>query len=387
MFYYTICIGVVIYKMFINKNQYRVLIVDDVVTNVQAINEILKDEYIVQVALSGNKALQLARDTNYPPDIILLDIIMPGLDGYEVCRQLKSDPVTREIPIIFFSSMDEVEDETYGLQLGASDYLSKPVNARICKVRVANQLKLKQARFLQKSQKALLEKLVNERTQELIQTQDVTIQCIASLAETRDNETGNHIVRTKLYVKTIAEELVRDGSYQDEIDTDLIDNLYKSAPLHDIGKVGIPDNILLKPGKLSFEEFEIMKKHTTLGASALIRAEKKLGQNSFLKTAREIALNHHEKWDGTGYPNGISGRDIPLSGRIMAIADVYDALISKRVYKPAFSHLKACEIIYDGSETHFDPILVECFRNVEKDIRFAAQESADSDEQIEVLDY
>ena len=213
----------------------------------------------------------------------------------------------------------------------------------------------------------MLEQKVAERTAELSQTQDVTIYALASLAETRDNETGNHIRRTQYYVKALAEELAASGTYSNQLDPDTIELLFKSAPLHDIGKVGIPDSILLKPGKLTDEEFDTMKTHSTLGADAIRIAEDIIGNTdtSFLRFAREISATHHEKWDGNGYPLGLSGEDIPLSGRIMAVADVYDALISKRVYKPAFSHEKSRDIILEGSGSHFDPKIVDAFIRIE----------------------
>ena len=218
---------------------------------------------------------------------------------------------------------------------------------------------------------------LKKRTDELQQTQDVTIRALASLAETRDNETGNHILRTQRYMRELAEHLKDKEGFKDFLDDVSIELLYKSAPLHDIGKVGIPDHILLKPGKLTVEEFKIMKTHAELGSKALRVAEKELGKNSFLKFAREIAITHHEKWDGSGYPNQLSGESIPLSGRLMAVADVYDALISKRVYKPGFTHDKACKIIYEGSGTHFDPKIVEAFKQIESKLKEIASHFKD----------
>lgn len=221
---------------------------------------------------------------------------------------------------------------------------------------------------------------LKERTETLQLTQDVTILSLASLAETRDNETGSHILRTQRYVRLLAEDLYRRGLYPDDLSEDRIELLYKSAPLHDIGKVGIPDSILRKPGKLDETEWVEMKKHTEYGHDALRIAEERLGSSSFLRIAREIALNHHEKWDGSGYPQGISGEEIPLSGRLMAIADVYDALITKRVYKEAFSHEKAVAIIAEGKGTHFDPRLVEVFLERIEDFKSITAEFADESE-------
>lgn len=218
---------------------------------------------------------------------------------------------------------------------------------------------------------------LRERSEALEKSKDVTIRALASLAETRDNETGRHIIRTQYYVRALAEDLQRQRDYHEALNEEVITLMFKSAPLHDVGKVGIPDRILLKPGKLTDEEFEEMKKHTTYGRDALHAAEVELGENSFLRFATEIAYSHHEKWDGSGYPQGLHGRDIPLSGRIMALADVYDALISKRVYKPAFSHQRAYEIIVAGRGSHFEPLVVDAFIRQEETFRTIAAEHAD----------
>ncbi|MDC7221655.1 MAG: response regulator [Spirochaetales bacterium] len=362
----------------------RVLVVDDVRSNILTLNEFLKDQYVVMMATSGEKALNLCF-SEYKPHVILLDVIMSGMDGYDVCRQLKNREETKDIPIIFITSMNEVADEQYGLELGANDYLRKPVNPEICRIRIDHQLKLQEARSLLKDDRNHLEQLILERSEELNQTQDITIQCIASLAETRDNETGNHIRRTKNNVVLIARELAKNPLYKEFLSEELISILGKSAPLHDVGKIGIPDSILLKPGKLTDEEFTEMKQHTIYGAEALLKAERKLGSNSFLRYATEIALNHHERWDGKGYPGGLSKKSIPLSARIMAVADVYDALISTRCYKKAFPHAKAVEIINEGSGTQFDPLVVSCFNKIKEEIRVSALEFTDTEDQKNAL--
>ena len=267
--------------------------------------------------------------------------------------------------MIFVTAMGEVDDETKGFDLGAVDYITKPFSPPVVKARVKTHLLLKQARQQLANQNHLLEDKVRERTQELELTQDVTMHSLASLAETRDNETGNHIRRTQRYVRLLAKQLRDHPKFRDFLDRRTIDLLFKSAPLHDMGKVGVPDSILLKPGKLTDAEFAIMKGHTTLGRDAMAMAENSLGIGApFLRFIREIAYTHHEKWDGSGYPEGLHGDKIPVSGRLMAIADVYDALISKRVYKPAFSHEKAVAIIVEGKGSHFDPDMVEVFQKV-----------------------
>ena len=280
--------------------------------------------------------------------------MMPDMNGYEVCLKLKADPATRSIPVLFVTASAEMEDERYGLSIGAVDYITKPFRPELVKVRVTNHLALK-------GHQDHLERLVEERTRELSQTQDATIFAVAGLAETRDPETGAHIWRTQRYVKALATHLAPSPKYSTALTPPDIDLLFKSAPLHDIGKIGIPDHILLKPGKLTAEEFEEMKHHAILGWQALSRTEELLGPNSFLHYAREITLTHHEKWDGSGYPNGLAGESIPLSGRLMAIADVYDALTSRRPYKKPFPHTEATALIVAGRGRHFDPDLVDAF--------------------------
>ena len=354
------------------------LIVDDEPTNISILMELLKADYRLIAARNGEQAL--ARAAGDPaPDLILLDVMMPEMDGHEVCRRLKADEATRDIPIIFVTAMSDEADEARGLRLGAVDYITKPISPPIVETRVANHLALQQARKALANQNHILEEKVEERTQELAVTQDITILALASLAETRDNETGNHIRRTQHYVKALAEALRQAPGYQEQLDDRTVELLYKSAPLHDIGKVGIPDSVLLKPGKLTDEEFQIMKGHPGLGLHAITTAEKLLGSqaSSFLRYAREIAYTHHEKWDGSGYPERLVGEAIPLSGRLMAVADVYDALISKRVYKPAFTHEKAVEIILEGSGSHFDPKIVTVFKEISAEFQEIANRFSD----------
>ncbi len=358
-------------------NKQRILIVDDTSENIDVLVDVLSD-YKRSVANNGKKALAIAT-SDKPPDLILLDIMMPGIDGYEVCKRLKTFEKTKEIPVIFLTAMTSEESETKGLELGAVDYITKPISPPIVKERVKNHLELKLARECLKNQNVVLEEKVRERTKDLVLTQDVTIFSLAVLAEYRDPETGGHIKRTQNYIKALAKKLQKNKKFIGILDDQTIELLYKSAPLHDIGKVAVPDSILLKPGKLNDEEFEEMKKHTVYGRDAILAAEKMLGKEmTFLRYAREIAYGHQEKWDGSGYPQGIKGDDIPLSARLMALADVYDALRSKRVYKPAFPHHKAVEIISGGKGKHFDPVLVDTFLEIEDEFRNIALEYADS---------
>ncbi|KGE71691.1 response regulator [Spirochaeta lutea] len=365
--------------------QDTILIIDDSPSTLAVLDDILNPYYRIKAAKEGYRGIQIA-ESDDPPDLILLDILMPEMDGYEVCKSLKKNPRTRDIPVIFVTAKDETEDEAQGLELGAVDYLVKPVAPLIVLARVRNHLELRAARNHLTLQNRELERRVRERTKELTITQDVTIASLAGLAETRDKETGSHIWRTQNYVRTLAISLPDLPGYAQQINDEDIYRMYKSAPLHDIGKVGIPDAILQKPGPLTKEEFEIMKSHTTLGYQALLQAEQSIGTTSFLRYAREIVYTHHEKWDGTGYPQGLSGEDIPLAGRIMAIADVYDALISKRVYKQPFPHSLAVQTILDGSGTHFDPTLVQVFQGLTETFRNIARSGVELSEEREALE-
>jgi putative two-component system response regulator len=360
------------------QDQKVILVVDDEPINIVVLSDLLKSSYRVLVATNGEQALQRSH-AEPKPDLILMDIMMPGMSGLEACQALKADPQTEDIPVIFVSAMSEEMDETQGLAVGAIDYITKPISPAIVSARVKNHLELQAARKKLKQQNSLLEEQVQERTQEVQTTRDISILALASLAETRDNETGAHILRTQRYVKALALELRKNPKYTDQLGDDVIDLLFKSAPLHDIGKVGIPDAILLKPGKLTDEEFAIMKTHASLGSDAILKAEADLGDRdtSFLRFAREIAHSHHEKWDGSGYPGGLSGDEIPLSGRLMAVADVYDALISARVYKPAFSHEKAHGIILEGRGGHFDPEIIDAYLAIESEFRQIASDYSD----------
>ena len=356
-----------------------ILAVDDSSDNLWVLSGLLKNQYRVKLAGSGEKALQIARGSP-TPDLILLDVMMPDLSGYEVCHQLKAAPATRDIPIIFLTAMSGTEDEKVGLALGAADFITKPINPPIVLARVATQLQAKAGADFLRDQNQFLQTEVQKRTRELAAIQDVTILAMASLAETRDNETGNHIRRTQHYVRALATALKDHPRFSTALSDHVIDMLYKSAPLHDIGKVGIPDRILLKPGRFEPHEFEVMKTHTTLGRDAIQHAEDQLGMPvEFLQYAKEIAYGHQEKWDGSGYPQGLAGEQIPLSARIMAVADVYDALISRRVYKEGMPHEKAVDIMREGRGSHFDPDILDAFLSMLDEFQRIAQKFADSD--------
>jgi putative two-component system response regulator len=341
-----------------------ILVVDDTPDNITLLCSLLGEQYRNKVATNGIRALKIAA-AEPRPDLILLDIMMPDMDGYEVCRQLKANTATADIPVIFLTARTQEGDETKGFELGAVDYITKPITPPILMARVNTHIALQSARKVLEKQNLVLEEQVEERTYKLAALQDAIIIAMASLAETRDNDTGQHIRRTQHYVRELALGLRAYDTYADEIDNDFLSNLYKTAPLHDIGKVGVPDAILLKPGRLTPEEFNIMKKHTIYGRDAVVAAEKTMGTpEQFLTTAREITYSHHEKWDGSGYPLGLAGLDIPLSARLMAVADVYDALIAERVYKTPMSHEEASTIIIDGRGTHFDPDITDVFTQI-----------------------
>lgn len=335
--------------------KHKILIVDDNPLNVDTLIATLGDDYEITVALDGATALNLLKHNDLP-SLVLLDVIMPNIDGYEVCQRIKTDERTQGISIIFLTALTDVADQEKGLSIGAVDYITKPFNPSIVRARVRSQLKLKQYRDH-------LEDLVAEKTEQLLDAQEAIIASMAIMAEHRDPETGNHIHRTKSYVQALANAM--SIQMPDVLTPQFVDMLCRAAPLHDIGKVAIPDEILLKPGRLTDEEAKIMHDHTVCGADTIRRTEAIVGSNPLLHLAMEIAEYHHEKWDGSGYPHGLEGERIPLSSRLMAIADVYDALISKRPYKPAFSHDETVKIILEGDNYtkphHFDPQILSCF--------------------------
>ena len=344
-----------------------ILIVDDSPTNIEMLFDALSELYEIAAVKSGEAALKFIAET--PPDLILLDVNMPGIDGYEVCRRVNADESTRHIPIIFITSLSSLDEEIKGLKLGAADFITKPFNIDVVKVRVNNQIELK-------SYRDKLEQLVEDRTQELVTTQNTVIECIVRMSEFRNDEIGKHIISTRNYVQLLIDELKTLAAYRKQLTAEYQRLLIKCVPLHDIGKVAVPDTILFKTGALTAEEYAIIKHHTTAGGEILASAETNLGANSFLNLAMQMALYHHEQWDGGGYPKGLRGTEIPLSARIMSIADVYDAVVSKRVYKSKMTHEQAVKIIVAGSGSQFDPQLVQVFVNIQEKFRKTLQEEA-----------
>jgi putative two-component system response regulator len=366
------------------------LIVDDQPVNLATLGDLLEPHYRVIAATTGRRALQLAASDS-SPDLILLDVTMPEMDGYEVLNRLREDPKTHDIPVIFVTGRDADLDEEHGLKLGAADYITKPIRPAIVLARVRTQLENKQARDLLKNQNTWLAAEVDRRMHDNDLIQNASLHALAVLAETRDTDTGNHLNRTQAYVELLVDALGRHPDFADQLTGEQPKSIVRAAPLHDIGKVGIPDQILNKPGKLTAEEFAIIQNHSRIGGEAIDIAICRVmdadhsplaGDRSglsFLVTAGMIARWHHERWDGTGYPDRLAGTTIPLPARIMAIADVYDALISSRIYKPALPHTEAVTIIRNGRGAHFDPGMVDVFEGLHDRFAEIAIKFVDSD--------
>ncbi len=340
--------------------QPSILVIDDTPGNLSLLNQLLREHYRVRLANSGPRGLELAALA--PPDLILLDIMMPDMDGYQVFQRLQSDPATRRIPVIFLTAKVGAEDEERGLAMGAVDFIHKPIAPSVVLARVRTHLQIRHWQTFLEDKSAWLQQEVESRVSEVFRLQEATIRVMVSLAEFRDECTGNHIRRTQDYVRLLADYLSRQPRDAGFLTPEQIDRIAKASPLHDIGKIAIPDHILLKPGRHTPEEFAIMQTHSVKGESMLLRSLHEMGgDNAMLRFACQIARSHHERWDGGGYPDGLAGEAIPLAARLMAVADVYDALRSRRPYKKAFDHAEAVDIIVQGKGSHFDPLLVEAF--------------------------
>ncbi len=350
----------------------KILIVDDLKTDRLLISAMLSDCELL-TAENGVEAMNFIK-SDATIDLVILDLNMPVMNGFEVLEALKQDPLYSKLSVIILTNYDEVENEIKGLDLGAIDYIRKPLNMESLRKRIEVHLHLRSARQYIEQQNQLLERTVYNRTKELIITRDITIGALVGLLEVRNIESSNHAKRTQKMMQVLCEHLKDKKTFSETLSDDYIKELVKTAPLHDVGKVGIPDSILLKPGKLDKEEFEVIKKHTTYGVDALNHDLPEGDVVSFIQTAIEIVGSHHERYDGSGYPMGRAAKDIPLGGRLMSIIDVYDALINKRVYKEAFSHDYAMELIKVESGKQFDPEVVSAFFEIENQITDIARE-------------
>ncbi len=353
-----------------------ILVVDDTPANLSLLATLLSPQWRVQLAPSGVKALELVR--RQPPDLILLDVMMPGLDGFETCRLLKADERTRGIPVIFLTALTQPEDETRGFACGGADFIHKPVNPAIVAARVSAQIDAKRWRETLAGRNAQLSGELDRRLAEVDRLREATLHVMISFAEFRDENTGHHVKRTQEYVRTLA-RWMRDRGTVPALDDTEIDHMARSAPLHDIGKVAIPDHILLKPGKLTADEMTVMRTHAMQGWEMLRRAAERMGDggHDFLRHGMAIARHHHERWDGAGYPDGLAGEQIPLAARLMAVADVYDALISRRPYKDPMSHEAAMAYLHEHAGHHFDPAAVHAAEACADELRRIAATWAD----------
>ncbi len=351
-----------------------ILVVDDTPENLMVIGGLLRPEYLVKAAPSGARALQIAAET--PPDLILLDIMMPEMDGYEVLSRLQANPATAPVPVIFVTAKDQENDEKNGLELGAVDYITKPVSPPILLARVRNHLLLKEARDFLKDETTFLR-------QQVTATQNGALHAFSALAAMRDDETEQHVRRMWHYVRVLAKDVATQPAYRDSLDERTIDLILRSVPLHDIGKVGIPDDALLGGADLGGTDGPAMQRHAMIGCDAIERAEYLLGADGdFLKYAKEITSAHHERWDGSGYPLGLSGTKIPLSARMTAVADLYDQLVSCRPQKPPMPHEEAVEIMRAARGSRLDPDLVDAFLRVHQEFADIASRFADSESDV-----
>lgn len=355
----------------ISANKPTILVVDDTELNRDLLHRRLKKNgYHVALAVDGHDALSQLRGADF--DLVLLDIMMPVMDGYQVLEAVKADQKLRHIPVIMITSLSEMDSVVRCIELGAEDYLPKPFNPVLLQARINACLERKRAHDTERhyqqrieAHNGLLEEQVRQQVKALSSAQIATIFAMSKLAESRDPETGQHLERMREYCRVLALDLSKTDKYATTIDRRFVDDIHGASPLHDIGKVGVPDMVLQKPGKLTDEEWKLMRTHALLGAETLRAVNAQHPGNSFIQMGIEIAESHHEKWDGSGYPYGLAGNDIPLAARILALGDVYDALTSKRCYKDPMSHEKAAEIILSDRGRHFDPDIVDAFMRVE----------------------
>jgi putative two-component system response regulator len=354
------------------KNERQIIFfVDDNIANLTAGKAMLKDHYDVFPLASGSRLFEILEKVR--PDLILLDIEMPEMNGYAAIKKLKADETTRDIPVIFLTTRNDSGSELEGLNLGAIDYIFKPFSPPLLLKRLENHLLARRQQIALKDYNDNLQRMVERRTQQVVELQNTILNTVTEMVEFRDNATGGHIERTQNYLTLLVDKLLQENIYREEISSWNLEFLIPSAQLHDVGKIAISDTILNKPGKLTSVEFEIMKQHAAIGETAIERIMKTTSENDFLNHAKIFAATHHEKWDGSGYPRNLKNYDIPLQGRLMAVADVYDALISARPYKEPLSPVEAEEVIIAERGKHFDPILVDLFRELTSQFALVAE--------------
>ena len=361
-----------VFLKFMDKTRKTLFLVDDDMTNLTVGKKALSSYYNVFTLNSGAVMLEMLE--NIQPDLILLDVNMPEMDGYEAIKLLKANEKTAPIPVIFLTALNNEEMELKGFSFGATDYIAKPFSTPLLLKRIEVHLLVETQKqellFFNKN----LTRLVEEKTRTIVKLKNAILSTLAELVEYRDEMTGVHILRTQRYIKVLMDAMKNYGVYADEVSKLDEELVLQSCQLHDVGKIAIRDSVLLKPGKLTPDEFELIKTHTTFGEKVMINLKEKTNDSNFVEYARIFAIAHHEHWDGNGYPKGLKGEDIPLLGRIMAIADVYDALVTDRPYKKAFPHEKAVKIIIEGRGGHFDPVLADLFKKINHEFEQIAAE-------------
>ncbi len=361
------------------------LVVDDNEMNRDMLVRRLKPlGYQVDTACDGGQALDMLQNGTY--DLVLLDIMMPVMDGFEVLQQMKLQPRLKSVPVIMITALDDTSSAARCIDMGAEDYLTKPFDPTLLKARISSCLERKRLHDQESLYRVKIEEYnnqlqerVRQQVQEISQAQLGAIFAMSKLAESRDPETGEHLERMREYCKVLSQQLSKLPKYEIIIDNTFISDIYAASPLHDIGKVGIDDSVLLKAGKLTDQEWKVMKLHPVIGAETLREVDKQHPGNSLIRMGIDIAASHHEKWDGSGYPYGLQGTEIPLVARILALGDVYDALTSKRCYKEAFSHDKSRQIVIESSGNHFDPEVVDAFIQTEEEFKRIREYYQDSE--------
>ena len=342
----------------------RIMVVDDTPQNLRLLENLLNERgYRVFALPGGEMALRAARKN--PPDLILLDIDMPGMTGYEVCEKLKADSSLAEIPVIFISALNETADKVRAFEVGGVDYVTKPIKFEEVAARVATHLKIRALQASLEEHNRRLEQIVAAQVRKISESQMATIFALAKLAENRDTDTGEHLERVQEYCRVLTVGIKEASCYSRLVDDDFVANICQASPLHDVGKVAIPDRVLLKPGRLTADEFEIMKTHAPIGAQTLMAVLARYPDNTFVRMGIDIARSHHERWDGKGYPEGLAGEDIPLAARLMAVVDVYDAFRSDRCYREGLDHVTTRGIVLEGRATQFDPVVTDKFLELE----------------------